>query len=148
VRAIAERLGSDLNPQSRAYAKIIEAELALRQGHVPQAIDALIAAQKTADLWLTRFSLGVAYIAGERYPEALAELETCQKRRGEATALFLDDVPTLRYLATLPYWLGRAREGVGVKAAAMESYKAYLALRPAAARDPLAADARRRVGPP
>jgi tetratricopeptide (TPR) repeat protein len=112
---------------------------------VPQAIDALIAAQKTADLWLTRFSLGVAYIAGERYPEALAELETCQKRRGEATALFLDDVPTLRYLAPLPYWLGRAREGVGARAAAIESYKAYLAARPSATRDPLAADAQRRL---
>jgi serine/threonine protein kinase/tetratricopeptide (TPR) repeat protein len=144
ARAIAERLGSDLNPQSRAYGKVIEGELALRQGHVPQAIDALIAAQKTADLWLTRFSLGVAYVAGEHHPEALAELETCQKRRGEATALFLDDVPTLRYLAPLPYWLGRAREGVGTRAAAVESYKAYLAARPATL-DPLAADAQRRL---
>jgi tetratricopeptide (TPR) repeat protein len=145
ARAIAKQLGSDLNPHSRAYGKIIEGEIALRQGQVPQAIDALRAAQKTGDLWLTRFSLGVGYIAAGHYPEALAELEACERRRGEATALFLDDVPTLRYLATLPYWLGRAREGLGLKEAAVESYKGYLALRPSAARDPLAADARRRL---
>jgi serine/threonine protein kinase/tetratricopeptide (TPR) repeat protein len=148
ARAIADRLGSDLNAHSRAYGKIVEGETALREGHVPEAIDALGAAQKMADLWLTRFSLGVAYIAGGHYPEALAELEACEKRRGEATALFLDDVPTHRYLATLPYWLGRAREGVGVKAAAVESYNAYLARRPDGARDPLAADARRRLAAP
>jgi serine/threonine protein kinase/tetratricopeptide (TPR) repeat protein len=148
ARAIAQQLASDLNPHSRAYGKIIEGEVALRQGHVPQAIDALGAAQKTADLWLTRFSLGRAYIEGGHYPEALAELEACQKRRGEATALFLDDVPTLRYLATLPYWLGRAREGVGLKPAAVESYKAYLALRRAGTRDALATDAQRRLASP
>jgi serine/threonine protein kinase/tetratricopeptide (TPR) repeat protein len=145
ARAIAQQLGSDIHPYSRAYGKVVEGEIALRQGRVPEAVDAFRAAQKTADLWLTRFSLGVGYIAAGAFPEALAELEACQKRRGEATALFLDDVPTIRYLATLPYWLGRAREGVGMNAAALESYKAFLALRPNAS-DPLTADARRRLG--
>jgi hypothetical protein len=63
-------------------------------------------------------------------------------------SLFLNDVPTFRSLALLPYWLGPAQEGIGLTAAAAESYKAFLALRPDAdPPDALAADARRRVAP-
>lgn len=67
------------------------------------------------------------------------------KRRGEVTAIFLDDVPSFRYLATLPYWLGRAQVGVGLAKNAADNFKQFLALRPDAARDPLAADATRRL---
>jgi hypothetical protein len=31
------------------------------------------------------------------------------KRRGEATAVFLDEVPSYRYLPPVYYYLGRAR---------------------------------------
>ena len=73
------------------------------------------------------------------------ELEACEKRKGEATALFLDDVPTYRHLAPLPYWLARAQEGLGQTSAAVENYKKFLALTPAASRDSLVLDARRRL---
>ena len=53
------------------------------------------------------------------------------KRRGEATAIFLDDVPTFRYLAPLSYWLARAQEGQQNTVGAAESYKAFIALRAA-----------------
>ena len=76
----------------------------------PAAIDALNAAQRMADLWLVRFALGRAYFEHGAYHEAASEFEKCRQRRGEATALFLDDLPTFRHYATLPYWLGRARE--------------------------------------
>ena len=79
------------------------------------------------------------------FTEALAEFDRCAKRRGEATALFLDDVPTLRYLVRLYYWHGRAQEAIGMKGAATENYKAYLAIRSAATKDPLAIDAQQRV---
>jgi hypothetical protein len=85
-------------------------------------------------------------VQAEHYAEGLAELELCQKRRGEATAVFLDEEPTYRYLAALPYWLGRAQEGVGQQAAALGSYKAFVALRPESPTDPLVIDARRRLG--
>ena len=79
--------------------------------------------------------------------EALSELGACEKRRGEATAIFLDDSPTLRYQATLPYWLARAQEGVGQEAAARNNYRAFLSIRGAdAPDDPLVVDARRRAG--
>jgi tetratricopeptide (TPR) repeat protein len=90
--------------------------------------------------------LGVAYIEAGHYAEALQEIETSVKRRGEATAVFLDDMPSFRRLVAVPYYLGRAQEGLGMKPRAIENYNAYLALRPDAARDPNAADARRRVG--
>ena len=70
--------------------------------------------QDLADPWLARFDLGVFFVEAGRYAEALSELELCEKRKGEATALFLDDIPTYRYLAPLPYWLGRAQEGMGM----------------------------------
>jgi hypothetical protein len=59
--------------------------------------------------------------------------------------MFLDDLPTFRYLAELPYWKGRAQEGAGQRAAAAASYQQFLQLRTSAARDPLARDAETRL---
>jgi hypothetical protein len=89
--------------------------------------------------------LGVAYVEEGHYAEAIAELEACEKRRGEATAFFFGDLPTMRYLAPLPYWLGRARQGLGLSTQARQDYNAFLSLRKDAPDDPLAADARRRL---
>jgi tetratricopeptide (TPR) repeat protein len=147
-RDAAERIGAelagDLQPDKRAYAKLIEAELALAGGRVVDAVDALRAGLERADLWLLRFRLGQAFVAAEYYAEALSELEACERRRGEAVAVFLDDVPTLRALAPLPYWLGRAREGLGMAEEARASYQAFLDLQPDATGE-LAEDARKRL---
>jgi tetratricopeptide (TPR) repeat protein len=149
ARELARSLESQLEPQSRAFARIIEGEIAAREGRTVEALEAFQSAQDLADPWLGRFDLGVLFVEAGRHAEALSELEICEKRSGEAAALFLDDIPTYRYLASLPYWLGRAQEGMGMKAAAKESYERYLTLRPEVSRDPLAADARtRREGLP
>ena len=145
ARAIARELGSSLEPQPRAYAKIVEAEVAMQTGQWADAVDALHAAIRLADLWLARYDLGVAYVRAGHEVEGLPELEACTKRRGEATALFLDDTPTFRALAPLHYWLGRAQEGAGEQAAASRSYEAFLKLRPDPTADSLAADARKRL---
>src|SRR5437899_6623441 len=42
----------------------------------------------------------------------LSELEACLKRRGEATAAFLDEQPTYRLFPPLYYYIGRAQEGL------------------------------------
>src|SRR5437899_11770402 len=73
----------------------------------------------------------------------LSELEACLKRRGEATAAFLDEQPTYRLFPPLYYYIGRAQEGLK-SPAANESYKTFLVLRQNADRDPLVTDARRR----
>ena len=110
-------------------------------------MDAFRAAAKLRDLWLTHFDLGVAYVlAGPTHAaEALAQFDICAKRRGEATAIFFDDLPSVRYLAPLSYWMGRAQEDLGMKGPAAENYKFYLALRPEGSNDRLADDARSRL---
>lgn len=144
VEGLATRLEERAQPVPRAYARIIAGELALQKGRHSDAITESLAAIKEADLWLARFGLGVAYVGAGRFAEALPELETCARRRGEATSLFFDDMPTYRYMASLPYWLGRAQEGLKSSGAAA-SYEEFLKIRASATSDPLAADARRRL---
>jgi tetratricopeptide (TPR) repeat protein len=146
VEAMAAPLLQRLQPQLRAYGRIIEGNTAVAERRMADAVDSFTAAIKLSDIWLARYYLGVAYVQAEHYAEGLAELDGARKRRGEATAVFLNEVPTFRYLAHLPYWLGRAQEGVGNAGAARENYEAYLKLRAgAASADPLVADARARL---
>ena len=141
---IAEQLGSNLAPRSRAYARVVKAATLLERGRPVDALNELNEAQRLADLWIVRYLKGVAYVEARAYAEALSELTLCEKRRGEATAVFLDDIPTYRYLVPLNYWLGRAHQGLGARDAAERHLRAYLALRSPAA-DPLAKDAAARV---
>ena len=145
ARALATELSKNLQSQTRAYGRIAEGEIALQEDRVNDAVEAFRAAAGLLDVWLAHFDLGVAYVRAGHHAEALSEFETCMKRRGEATAVFLDDTPSFRYLASLPYWMGRAQEGVGMTGPSKDNFKAYLAIRAASARDPLAADARRRL---
>ena len=147
--AEAQALGAELQGRvpslARAFGKVIEGEVALEQRKLVAAIDAFRAAAKLADVWIARYDAGVAYVEAGQYAEALSEFELCQKRRGETTALFFDDWPTVRYLVPLDYWLGRAKEGLGMKAPAAEHYRQFLTRRPDGSRDPLARDARARL---
>ena len=102
TKKIADRLRGDLQPQSRAYARMLDGLLALREKRAVEAVDALKSALGFADLWLVRYMLGEAYFAAGYPAEAKSEFEACVKRRGEVTALFLDDTPTYRYYAPIP----------------------------------------------
>jgi hypothetical protein len=117
--------------------------MALAAKQYVQAMDSLNAARKFADLWLIRYLLALTYFQLGDYVAALQEFETCQTRRGEATALFLDDFPTIRYYATVPYWLGRTREMN--KLDPRTQYQEFLAIRGEATDDPLVKDAQRRL---
>ena len=145
AKAVAAELGARLPAQSRAYGKLIEAELlmAAKPSRTPEAIDALNAAKKLGDLWLVRYVSGLAYFQQGAYEAAASEFAKCHERRGEATAVFLDDLPTFRYFAPVPYWLGRSREAS--KLDPRSQYEAFLSIRGGAARDPLVIDARRRL---
>jgi len=143
--SIASELGQRLSPQARAYGKAIWGEAAIQEGRTVDGIEMLREGVRLADLWLLRYSLGIGYVQAGAFAEALSELEACEKRRGEAASVFLNDDPTWRYRAPLTYWLARARQGVGLTSQAMEGYNAFLALRPSSPRDPLVVDARRRV---
>ncbi len=142
---LARQLAASLEPDPRAYAKLIEAEAQLQRANGLEAVRLAQAAQGISDTWLGRFTLGRAYLDVKAFVEASSEFETCLRRRGEATAAFLDESPTYHLIPTVYYYLGRAQEGLNSPAAA-ESYKTFLAAKEKGGQDPLVADARRRLG--
>ena len=113
AKTLTAELNNPLQKQNRAYAKIIHARIAALSKQPAAALDTLHEATKLADLWLARYQLGLTYAQAGAWSEALSEFAMCERRRGEATALFLDDVPTIRYLAALPYgWAAPRRASV------------------------------------
>jgi tetratricopeptide (TPR) repeat protein len=136
-------LSQRLETEPRAYAKLIEGEAQLKKGSARDALNSFQEAQKLADTWLGHFDMGRAYLDAGAFIEASSEFDVCLKRRGEATSVFLDDVPSYHVLPAVFYYQGRAREGLNSPGAA-ESYKNFLSIKEKGAGDPLVADAQRR----
>ena len=141
--AIKDRLSSQLQPQRRAYGAMLDALQDLAAGNTVNAVDTLNTALELSDLWLIRVQLGRAYLQANYPAEAMAEFEAAASRRGEASAIFLDDVPTFRYLAELPYWSALAEWEIGMGDSARQNFEKYLALRPNGGR--YVADSRERI---
>ena len=137
-------LAQKLEAEPQVYAKLIAGEAQLKKGNARDALNSFEEAQKLADTWLGHFDMGRAYLDAGAFTEASSEFDVCLKRRGEATSLFLDDVPSYHVLPTVYYYQGRAREGLNSPGAA-ESYKTFLAIKEKGAGDPLVADAQRRL---
>jgi tetratricopeptide (TPR) repeat protein len=144
ARALAAELGKRTETDPQAYAKLIEGEILLTRGDSQGAIQAFEQARKIADTWLGRFAMGRAYLEAGKFTEAYSEFETCQKRRGEAASVFLDDLPTYHYFPPVLYYFGRAQEGLK-SAGAPDSFKAFLAIKEKSEADPLVSDARGRL---
>ena len=92
--------------------------------------------------------MGRAYLKAVEYTDAQTEFDACLSRKGEATTYLIDDIPTYRVMASARYYMGLTQEGQGspaAKAAALESYKAFLAIKEKGDEQGLVADARRRV---
>jgi tetratricopeptide (TPR) repeat protein len=142
---LAGILAGRIGPEARSYGRLVEGELALQNGKFADAVSTFGAAQALSDTWLAHYFLASAYLENKSFEEALKELDICLKRRGEATSIFLDEIPTLRYLPQIHYLKGRAEEALKSPNAA-QSYKAYLAIRGTAERDSWLADARRGAG--
>jgi tetratricopeptide (TPR) repeat protein/predicted Ser/Thr protein kinase len=141
--ALATELAGRLEPDPQAYAELIRGEVELSRGKAAEAIRHFTAAKKIADTWAGRLDFGKAYLDAGAFPQADDELETCIKRRGEATALFLEESPSYRVFPPVYYYLGRARAGLK-SPAADEAFKTFLAFQTGEG-GTLAADARRRL---
>lgn len=141
---LAGQLTQRLEPDPQIYAKLIAGEVQLKDGNAREAVNIFQEAQKIGDSWLGRFDLAKAYLETGAFTEASSEFDVCLKRRGEASAIFLDDVPSYHYLPPVYYYQGRAREGLK-SAGAAESYKTFLAIKQKGAGDPLVADAKKRL---
>jgi tetratricopeptide (TPR) repeat protein len=147
ARNIAAELGKKVQDVHLAYAKLLGGYLSLKRGETANALKLFDEAQGLVDTWLGRFALGRAYLEAGAFTEAAAEFEKCEKRKGEALSVFLNDFPTVRYLDSLDYYIGRALEGQGKNAAAKASYEKLLAIKAKANQGQgMAEDARRRLG--
>jgi eukaryotic-like serine/threonine-protein kinase len=145
AQKLAAGLGSEVQSEAQADAKIIEGDLALSRKDVPEAIRAVTQANTLLDTWLGRFELGRAYLEARAFAEADSEFDQCLRRRGEALSLFMDDVPSYGYFPPVYYYQGRVREGLK-SAGSAESYRNYLSIRGQAGEDPLLPEIHRRLG--
>jgi len=146
ARNIAGELSKRVQDIHLAYAKLTGGYLSLARGDAANALKLFDEAQNLVDTWLGRLALGRAYLEAAAYDEALSEFEKCAKRKGEAASVFLNDLPSFRYLDSLDYWTGRAQEGSGNLAAAKVSYQRFLDIKAKA--DPgqaMVEDARKRL---
>jgi len=142
--AVAATLRNMSAPAPRAYAAVIEGLLKLKHKDYLDAVSTFQEAQKLSDTWLGRLALARAYLEAGAFAEAESELDNCIQRLGEATSVFLDDEPTLRYLPAAYYYRGRAREALRA-ASAGDDYRIFLEFKAQSQADPLVVDARRRV---
>jgi len=111
---LAGELVSKIQPQTRAYGLMLEAMVARNGGAYASATDLLREALGLVDLWLLHFELGKTYVEAGLFAEATGEFMICEERRGEAAAIFLNDMPSYRYMAELQLWQSRARKGLGM----------------------------------
>jgi serine/threonine protein kinase/tetratricopeptide (TPR) repeat protein len=109
---LAVKLDNRLENEPRIYAALLQGEAALAAGRSREALTQFEAAQKLADTWLGRYSLGRAYLALGAFPEAASEFDRCIARKGEATAVFLDDLPSYRLMRPIDGLLKQARSGL------------------------------------
>ena len=144
----AAGLGSELSKQleaePQAFGKLIEGDIQMSHGHAKQAIQLYQESVRLEDSWLARFDLARAYVEAGAFTQASTELETCLKRRGEATDIYIDEQQTFRYFPATYYYLGRALEGLK-SAGAADAYKNFLAMKVKDAHDPMVDDAKKRL---
>lgn len=124
--ALGAQLDQKLDPLSQICAKLLAGEADLKRGKACAAIDNFNAGQKILDTWLGRDALGRAYLSAGAFPDAQTEFDVCLTRKGEATTVLVDDIPTYRLFANTRCYMARAQEGQGSTAAA-SSYKASTA---------------------
>jgi eukaryotic-like serine/threonine-protein kinase len=143
AQSLASQLESSLDSEPQLYGTLLEGKIALDRGNARKAVLTLKEAGQKTDTWIGHLLLGRSYLEAGMYPEASSEIESCLKRPGEASALYLDDLPTFRLLPPVYYYMGRVQEALKSPAAA-ESYRSFLAIQ-GKGTSLLVADARKRT---
>ncbi len=142
--ANAARLDSALGSTARALAKLVLAELSRVHGKPIDAITKAEESLRISDQWVGHLTLGRALLDAGRFEDAARELAVCEARAGEGASDPFD-TPFIRRIPLLAYYIGRAQEGLGDKAAAHAAYEKFVAGRAKGDPDPLVADARKRL---
>jgi tetratricopeptide (TPR) repeat protein/tRNA A-37 threonylcarbamoyl transferase component Bud32 len=145
AKQVAAELAKSLLPETQALGLTLTGEIELAGGNERAAIQTFQQALKLADAWQTHYLLGRAYLRAEAFTEADSEFDACLRRQGEATAVYLDDVPTWRTIAPVYYYQGVARHALK-RASAAESFRAFVAFKDGGdEQNALVADARKRL---
>jgi tetratricopeptide (TPR) repeat protein len=146
AKEIAAALDKSLSPETQALALTLTGEIQLNAGDLRAAVSTFQQALKLADAWQTRYLLGRAYLQAEAYVQADAEFDACITRKGEATAVYLDDVPTWRLIAPVYYYRGISRAALKSTAGAAEDFRTFLAFKNGGdEKSALVADAEKRL---
>jgi eukaryotic-like serine/threonine-protein kinase len=147
AKALAAALGSskELSGESQAHGKIIDAEIALKQGDHAAAVKLATEANGMLDTWLGHFALGRAHFEAGNFVQADSEFDLCITRRGEALSFWMDEGRTYGHFPVVYYYRGRSREAMNTASFA-DSYREYLEIRGASTEDPLVRDVRKRIG--
>ncbi len=144
AQKLVDRLASEVQRETQAYAKIIRGDLALQHGDKDEAINMFTGANQLVDTWIGRFDLGRAYLEAGRFVEADSEFDLCMKRRGEALEIFQDSTPTFAYFPPVYYYQGRVRESLKSPGFA-DSYHTYLSIRGKSVEDSMVQEIRRHL---
>jgi tetratricopeptide (TPR) repeat protein len=140
--AFSRTWSTSTSPDRRMYARLVDGDVANAAGKLGEAERDYEDAARLADTWIVHERLGEVRLARSDWTEALAELTACWTRRGEGV---LFEMPSLHFLPEVLFGLARAKEGLGDADASL-AYQALLATEPHAQGDPLATEARARLG--
>jgi serine/threonine protein kinase/tetratricopeptide (TPR) repeat protein len=142
---MAAELDKSLVPDTQALGMTLRGEIQLIEGKTRDAVSTFTQSLKTADTWMTRYLLGRAYAQAGEYQDADREFDNCERRKGEATAIYIDDVPTWRLIAPLHYYTGTARAALK-RSTAADSFRTFVELkRDGDEKSDLVADAEKRL---
>jgi eukaryotic-like serine/threonine-protein kinase len=145
AKEMAAELDKSLVPDTQALGMTLRGEIQLIEGDVRGAVATFVQSLKTSDTWMTRYLLGRAYAQAGEYQDADREFDNCERRKGEATAIYIDDVPTWRLIAPLYYYTGTARAALK-RSTAADSFRAFVELkRDGDEKSALVADAEKRL---
>ena len=125
--AVAAGLSNRLPHEPQAYAKLLQGEAVLEKKPA-EAIRLFQEANALVDTWLGRLDLAQAYLAAGAFTEASSELDNCRNRIGEATAVFLDDIPSFHYFPPVFYYQARVQEG-NHSPSAVDSFRQFLQIK-------------------
>jgi serine/threonine protein kinase/tetratricopeptide (TPR) repeat protein len=146
AKEIAAELEKSLSPETHAMGLTLTGEIQLNAGDARGAIQTFHQSLKVVDGWQTRYLLGRAYLLGESYTEADGEFDRCIARRGEATAVYLDDYPTWRLMAPVYYYRGVSRAAMKSTTGAADALRTFLEFKNGGdEQSPLVADAQKRL---
>jgi tetratricopeptide (TPR) repeat protein/tRNA A-37 threonylcarbamoyl transferase component Bud32 len=145
AKELATELEKSLVPDTQTLGMLLRGEIQIIDNDIRGAVATLQASTRIADTWMAHYLLGRAYLQAGEFTDADREFDICERRKGEATAVHIDDVPTWRLIAPVHYYTGVTRAALK-RATAADALRAFVELkRGGDEKSALVADAEKRL---